>query len=192
MRNKEKSRESIKKLTLAGLCLALCLLLPFVTGQIPTIGSALAPMHIPVLLAGFICGWQYGLLVGFIAPTIRFLLFGMPPLFPVGIAMSFELATYGLVTGLLYKKLAKNTLNIYIALIGAMLTGRVVWGVVSAALAGVSKANFGLEAFIAGAFINAIPGIICHIIIIPVIVMIIKKAGILTHETIEGHSTTAF
>ena len=84
--------ENVKNVVNAALCLALCMALPFLTGQIPQIGSALSPMHIPVLLCGFICGWPYGLIVGLIAPILRFLLFGMPPIFPTGIAMSFELA----------------------------------------------------------------------------------------------------
>ena len=105
---------NLKKLVLAGVFLALCLLLPFVTGQIPQIGAALSPMHIPVLLCGFVCGWPYGLVVGFVAPLLRFMLFGMPPIFPTGIAMAFELAAYGALTGILYRLLPKKTPYIYV------------------------------------------------------------------------------
>ena len=91
----------VQKLVLAALCLALCMVLPFLTGQIPEIGSALSPMHIPVLLAGFLCGPWWALAVGAVAPVLRFALFGMPPIFPTGLAMCFELATYGLISGLL-------------------------------------------------------------------------------------------
>ena len=111
----------MKNLVNAALCLALCMVLPFLTGQIPQIGSALSPMHIPVLLCGFICGWPYGLAVGILAPLLRFMLFGMPPIFPTGIAMAFELAAYGMATGLLYKKLPKTIPNIYTSLIVSML-----------------------------------------------------------------------
>lgn len=97
-----------KKITFAGMFLALALLLPFLTGQIPQIGNALSPMHIPVLLCGFVCGGPLGLVVGFIAPLLRYMLFGMPPIFPTGIAMAFELAIYGLAAGLLYKRLPKK------------------------------------------------------------------------------------
>ena len=86
-------------------CLALCMVLPFLTGQIPQIGSALSPMHIPVLLAGFLCGSWWAMAVGAVAPLLRFALFGMPPIFPTGVAMCFELAAYGLVSGLLYARL---------------------------------------------------------------------------------------
>jgi riboflavin transporter FmnP len=118
-----------KKITFSGLFLALALLLPFLTGQIPQIGSALSPMHIPVLLCGFVIGAPYGLIVGFIAPLLRFMLFQMPPIFPVGTAMAFELAAYGLTAGILYKMLPKKTPYIYVSLILSMLIGRVVWGV---------------------------------------------------------------
>ena len=175
-------KKKTEALTLSGVCLALCLVLPFFTGQIPEIGNALCPMHIPVLLCGFLCGWQYGMIVGFFAPLLRFALFQMPPLFPTGTAMAFELAVYGIVTGILYKKLPKKNSNIYIALICAMITGRIIWGMVQVLLAGITKVPFTWQAFTAGAFLTAIPGIICHILLIPPIVMILKKAGMMENE----------
>lgn len=53
---KMKKRNDIKKLTLSAMFLALAFVMPFLTGQIPQIGSMLCPMHIPVLLCGFFCG----------------------------------------------------------------------------------------------------------------------------------------
>ena len=135
-------KADIKKLVLAGVFLALCLLLPFVTGQIPQIGAALSPMHIPVLLCGFVCGWPYGLVVGFVAPLLRFMLFGMPPIFPTGIAMAFELATYGALTGILYHLLPKKTPFIYVSLLLSMTAGRVVWGAIRFFLAGLTHSEF--------------------------------------------------
>ena len=169
---------SILRLTYAAVCLALCMVLPFLTGQIPEIGSALCPMHIPVLLAGFLCGPWWALAVGAVAPLLRFALFGMPPLFPTGAAMCFELAAYGLVSGILYRKLPKKALNVYVALIAAMLAGRVVWGIVMVALMGLKGSAFTWGAFVAGAFVNAVPGIIVHIILIPIIVLALRKAGL--------------
>ena len=89
----------IKKITLSAMFLAIGLVLPFLTGQIPEIGSMLLPMHIPVLLCGLICGWQYGGAVGLIVPLLRNLLFGMPPM-PGAVSMAFDLAAYGLIIGL--------------------------------------------------------------------------------------------
>ena len=59
-------KHNIKNLTLAAMFLAIGLVLPFLTGQIPRIGNMLLPMHIPVFLCGLICGWQYGGAVGFV------------------------------------------------------------------------------------------------------------------------------
>lgn len=173
--------KSIKNLVLAGLFLALGLVLPFVTGQIPSIGNMLLPMHIPVLLAGLVCGWKYGLLVGFLVPLLRSVMFGMPPMFPIAIAMAFELATYGLVSGLLYKMFAKSKFRILIALIGAMIDGRIVWGIATYFLLGISGSQFTREMFIAGAFLNAIPGIIAQLILIPIIVSALERVNSTSH-----------
>ena len=173
----------IQKLVLAAVCLALCMVLPFLTGQIPEIGGMLSPMHIPVLLCGFLCGPPWAAVVGGIAAVggpvprgLRFMLFGMPPLFPVGVAMCVELATYGAVSGALYRLLPRKPANVYVSLIAAMLAGRIVWGVVRAVLSGAGGAAFTWAAFLAGAFTQAIPGIILHIVLIPLIVLALQKA----------------
>ena len=180
--SKTRRNLSVKKLTASGVCLALCILLPFLTGQIPQIGSALSPMHIPVLLCGFIAGPWYAAIVGVLAPLLRFVLFGMPPIMPTGIAMCFELAVYGIASGFLYKLLPKKPMYIYVSLIGAMLLGRVVWGVARVLLIGVAGVPFTFQMFLAGAFINAVPGIIVHIILIPLIVIGLDKANLLFIE----------
>lgn len=164
-----------KKLILSAMFLALGLVLPFFTGQIREIGNKLLPMHIPVLLCGFVCGPQYGLLVGFITPLLRSLLFSMPPL-PRAIGMAFELATYGAVTGLLYRKLPKSKARIYISLLIAMVAGRLVWGIVSILIYGIEGSAFTWQMFAGGAFLNAIPGIVVQIILIPVLMLALEKA----------------
>ncbi len=169
-------RIHIQKLVLAALCLALCMVLPFLTGQIPEIGSMLSPMHIPVLLCGFICGPVWAALIGAVAPLLRFALFGMPPLFPAGAAMCFELAVYGLVSGLLYGLLPKRKASIYISLLAAMLVGRIVWGAVRLIISGVGGSAFTWAAFLSGAFTSAIPGIILHIVLIPLLVIALERA----------------
>ena len=169
-------RNSVFLLVLAAMFLALAMVLPFLTGQIPQVGSALCPMHIPVLLCGFFCGPWYGAAVGAVAPLLRFALFGMPPM-PTSLAMCFELAVYGLVSGLLYRALPKKPVNLYVSLVAAMLAGRVMWGAVQIVLAGVRATEFTWAIFVAGAFTSAIPGIIIHIALIPVIVFAAEKAS---------------
>lgn len=181
MKKSVSQKHFTRKLVFAAACLALCMLLPFVTGQIPQIGKALSPMHIPVLLCGFLCGPWWAAAVGAVAPLLRYALFQMPKIFPTGVAMCFELAAYGMVSGLLYKALPKKTVNIYVSLIAAMLVGRVVWGIVRVILSGVAEAPFSWAVFFADGFVNAVPGIVVHILLIPLIVMALRKAG-LTEE----------
>jgi len=176
------TRKRTLKLTYSAVCLALALVLPFLTGQIPQIGQALSPMHIPVLLCGFLCGWPWGLAVGFIAPLLRSVLFGMPPMYPAAVAMAFELAAYGALSGILYKVLPKKIGYIYVTLLLAMIGGRVVWGVARFIMAGLSGSEFTFSAFLAGAVTTAIPGIILHIVLVPLIVIALRKAKLVPNE----------
>lgn len=170
---------STANMVLSAFFLALCLVLPFLTGQIPAVGSRISPMHIPVLLCGFVCGWQWGLIVGLVAPILRSMLFGMPPMMPTAAAMAFEMAAYGAVSGFLYARLPRSNGFVYVSLIAAMLAGRVVWGLVSIVLYGVMGSAFTFQAFLAGAFVNAVPAIILHIALIPVIIIALRNARIL-------------
>lgn len=170
-----KKQNNLVNLALAAMFLALAYVMPFLTGQVPQIGNMLCPMHIPVLLCGFVCGAPWGLIVGIAAPLLRSLTLGMPPLFPAAFAMAFELAVYGLISGVLYRVFPKKKVYIYCSLIVAMVTGRLVWGAVQFACMGLDASKFGFSAFWAGAVVNALPGIVLQIVLIPVIVMLIEK-----------------
>lgn len=172
---------SVYTLTCSALCMALALTLPFLTGQIPQIGNMLCPMHIPVLLCGFICGWPWGLGVGFCAPLLRSLIFGMPTLFPTALAMAFELATYGFLCGLLYRRFPQRPIYTYLSLLLAMVAGRVVWGGAFWALMGIKGGSFTFAAFLAGAVTNAVPGIVLQIVLVPAIVLTLQKAKLIHH-----------
>lgn len=177
-----KVKLRLRRLVASAICLALALVLPFLTGQLQQIGNMLCPMHIPVLLCGMLCGWPWGMAVGFIAPLLRFLLFGMPPLYPIGLGMAFELATYGFSAGLCYKLLPKKPGYTYAALLCGMIDGRIVWGIARFIMAGLSGSEFPFSAFLAGAVTNAIPGILLQILLIPPLVLALKKAGISYNE----------
>ncbi len=170
------ARNKTWRLSLAAAFLALGLLLPFVTAQIPSIGSMLLPMHIPVLLCGFLCGWPYSLLVGAVTPLLRSVLFGMPPMMPTAVAMAFELSAYGAAAGLLMTKLPKTYAGALAALIASMLAGRVVWGFASFLLYTLMGSSFTWQLFFAGAFVKALPGIIVQIALIPVLAAALWKA----------------
>ncbi|BBF42830.1 hypothetical protein lbkm_1515 [Lachnospiraceae bacterium KM106-2] len=174
---------NLKKLTLSAIFIAIGLLLPFFTGQIPAVGKMLLPMHIPVLLCGLLCGWQFGGIVGVILPLFRFLLFGMPPIYPTGIAMALELATYGIMIGYLYEHSKwKCIVALYRCMIIAMIAGRVVWGIAEMILLGVGKGGFTMKLFVAGAFLNAVPGIIIQLILIPAIMITLNQTGLVRFQ----------
>ena len=168
----------VRRLTYAALYLAISMVLPFLTGQIPEIGAMLCPMHIPALLCGFMCGWSWGAIVGFISPLLRSVLFGMPTMFPEAIAMAFELAVYGGMAGLLYRLLPKKKWITYAVLLASMIAGRVVWGAVRLFLMGLSGGTFTWAFFLAGAVTDAIPGIILQLILIPILVISMDRAGL--------------
>ncbi len=169
----------IRKLCFSAICLSLCMVLPFIAGNIPAIGKMLSPMHIPVYLCGFICGGPWGLVTGFIAPLLRGTVFGMPELLPGGLAMAFELATYGTISGILYRLFPKKPLYLYLTLLISMVCGRIVWGFARFLISGVMKTDFTFMMFIAGGITNAIPGIIAQLILIPILVSALDKAKIL-------------
>ena len=165
---REKKRIQLKKSILAALFLALGVVLPFLTAQLKEIGDTLLPMHLPVMLCGLVCGYPYGLAVGFILPLFRSLLFGMPPLYPSAVWMAFELATYGLVIGLLYRKMrGHQAMRFYVSLITAMVAGRIVWGIVKTVLLGLGGSSFTFAAFLTGGFIDAFPGIVLQLLLVP-------------------------
>ena len=172
-------KKNLLRMILAALFLAVAYVMPFLTGQVPEFGSMLCPLHIPVLLCGFICGWPWGLAVGFIAPLFRSMILGMPPFFPTAVCMAFELATYGAVTGLMHKLLPCKKRYIYVSLIIAMIIGRIVWGAVMFVFLGINGGGFTFAAFITGAFTNAIPGIILQIVLIPLLVMLLDNPKVL-------------
>ncbi|MEG1015262.1 MAG: ECF transporter S component [Clostridia bacterium] len=173
-------KNHILRLVISALLLAIGFVLPFLTGQIPEIGSMLLPLHIPVLICGFVCGWPWGLALGFVLPILRSLFFGMPPMVPTALAMAFEMAAYGAVSGLLYQKLSKKPVNVYISLILAMLAGRIVWGLVSIPIyAAFAAAPFAIGMFWVSGFVKAWPGIVLQIVLVPVIVLALERAKIL-------------
>lgn len=175
-------RKGIYNLILSAVFIALGLVLPFLTEQIPEIGKRLLPMHIPVLLCGFICGGPYGFAVGVITPLLRSLIFASPPFYPIAVAMAFELAAYGFLSGVLYKYFPKKSTYIYPALILSMIGGRIVWGGAQLILLGLQNKTFTWKMFMAGAVYDAIPGIVVQLILIPFLLIALKDAGFLKNR----------
>ncbi len=170
---------NLKKLVLTAMFLALGFLLPFLTGQIEQFGKMLLPMHLPVFLCALICGWQFAVPMALILPILRSAIFIMPPMYPNAIGMSIELGAYALTAGLLYFGARKQTLLVlYRSLLISMLVGRVAWGLAQVLLLGLADKTFTFGAFLAGAFLEAIPGMILQLILIPCVMLTLDRAGL--------------
>ncbi len=171
-------KKNIRNLVTAAMLMAVGIVLPFFTGQIPQVSNMLLPMHLPVIVCELICGWQYGGIVGFMLPLLRYVLFGMPPM-PNGLAMAFELAAYGAISGFLYNRSRWQCIvSLYRSLVIAMIGGRVIWGIVRVVMLGMTGNAFTWQMFMAGAFLNAVPGIILQLVFIPTLMVALNKTGI--------------
>lgn len=170
----------IRKITYCAVLIALGMVLPFLTGQIPEVGSALSPLHIPALLAGFTVGPLWGAICAFLIPILRSAVFTMPHMFPMACTMAFEMATYALAGGILWRLLPRKPLALYLSQISAMILGRAVYGIVFA-LFTVNNPNihYTFTAFILGCFVDALPGIVLHLLIVPPIVLALRKANLI-------------
>ena len=164
----------IKRLTIASMCLALGIIMPQAFHLIPNAGNIFLPMHIPVLISGFLCGPFYGLLVGLLTPIISHVVFQMPPVIMLG-QMIVELGVYGLLTGILNKviNIKSIILKNYVVLIISMLIGRIVYGVMNAL---VFRANdYSFKIWLTMAFVTSLPGIIIQLLLVPIVVKSSQK-----------------
>ena len=173
------SMTSTKRLILAGLCVALGIVLPVAFHSVANAGSIFLPMHIPVLLCGLICGWPYGLACGVLAPLLSSLITGMPPMAYLP-GMLCELAVYGFVSGLLmrYVKTGKLLADLSISLVSAMLLGRLVLGLLNALL--FRAGEYSVALWTTSAFVTALPGIAIQLAIIPALVLALKQSSLIS------------
>lgn len=167
----------VKRMTLAAVCIALCVVLPIAFHAIPDAGSVFLPMHIPVLICGMICGWPYGFLCGLMGPLLSSILTGMPPAAFLP-AMMVECAVYGMTTGLVLKYVhtGKTYGDLYIALITAMVAGRVVSGIAKAL---IFSPGMALSAWVTASFVTALPGILIQLVLLPILVSTLMKARVI-------------
>lgn len=167
---------SAKRISLCAMCIALCYVLPLVFHAL-ALGSILSPMHIPVLLCGIVCGPLCGAFCGIAGPVLSSVLSGMPGAAGL-ITMVPELVSYGLVCGLLMKRVhtQKLMMDVYASMIPAMLIGRIVGGLASALFYLGNNGEYSLAMFVSSYFIGSLPGIIVQLILIPALTVTLEKA----------------
>jgi len=167
-------KNNLTQTAAAGLFIAFGIVLPMMFHAIG-LGSTFLPMHIPVLLAGFMLEAPIALAVGAITPFLSSMFTGMPPAFPIMPYMVFELATYGFMTSYLYRKF---NLNVYASLLGSMICGRIVAGIAVWVLTTLFAARLpGPVAFVMASVTTGLPGIVIQLIFIPAVVLILEKYG---------------
>ncbi|NCA92532.1 ECF transporter S component [bacterium] len=168
-------------IVLTALFVAIGVLLPIAFHTINMFGIIFLPMHIPVILCGFICGPLLGGVAAIIIPLLSSAITGMPVIYPVAVVMVFELVTYAVVSGTMLRALKKINLifALYLSLFCAMLLGRAVLGAVSFLLYGVLGNGYTFSGFIMSAFVTALPGIIIQLVIIPWLYFFLKKAKLI-------------
>lgn len=165
---------NVKQTIYTSLLVAIGIILPITLHAIPNSGMILLPMHIPVLICGLICGPVYGLICGILTPILSSLLTGMPPAAMLP-AMICELAVYGALAGIFVRMVRTKNIyvNIYAALIAAMIGGRIVYGILNAFI--FKAGEYSMQVWLASAFVTALPGVIIQLVLIPIIVIALQK-----------------
>lgn len=163
-----------KKLCICAICIALCCTLPTAFHAIG-LGSVFSPLHIPVFLCALLCSWQYGLACGICGTLLSSLLTAMPPAGAL-FHMIPELCTYGLLTGLFFRfiRTGRTVLDIYLALIPAMLLGRIVGGTARALF--YLSGGYSLSLWASAYFVESFPAIILHLTLVPVLTFVLMRA----------------
>ena len=170
---------NIKRIVICAMCIALCYVLPVAFHSIG-LGSALSPMHIPVLLCGMVCGGGYGALCGILGPVLSSLLSGMPPMTML-VRMIPELCAYGLCCGIMmrYVRTGSTFADLYISLAAAMIAGRIVGGIATAVFYMATSGVYSIALWAGGYFVEAIPGIIAHLVLVPLLVLTLERAKVI-------------
>ncbi len=164
-----------KKLVFAALCVALGVVLPVAFHGVPNAGQVFCPMHIPVLMAGLICGPWLGLACGVLTPVLGCLISGMPPVAMLP-SMIGELAVYGLVAGLLIR-LVKMRFAVVVSLVGAMVAGRLAMGLLNSLI--FRAGEYSWTIWLTASFVTALPGILIQLLLIPTVIFALKKAKLI-------------
>lgn len=174
----------LTKIVTTAVCIALCVVLPMALHLIPgagslNLGTLLSPMHLPVLLCGLVCGWQYGLVCGIVGPLLSSLLTSMPGWGYLP-NMMIELALYGLISGIMISLVhtGKQTVDLYISLVTAMLAGRILTGIARALTLGIFM-PVTLKSWATGYFVSSLPGIILQLVLLPVLYMALQRAKLI-------------
>ena len=170
---------SIKKICICAVCIALCYVLP-VAFHAVGLGTALSPMHLPVLLCGLVCGWPYGAVCGIVGPLLSSALTAMPPAAML-VHMVPELCAYGLFAGLFLRLIRTGKLyaDLYLAMVPAMLLGRVIAGLVRTVVFLSGAQGYSLALWVSSYFVESFPTMVLQLVVLPTLVVVLMKARLI-------------
>lgn len=173
-----KRMSLVKKSIVTAVCIALCYVLPLLFHGVQNAGQVFLPMHLPVFLCGLVCGWPFGLLCGLAGPALSSALTSMPTvaILPV---MMIELAVYGTISGLMMRLVRTKCTyaDLYISLLVAILSGRVVAGLAKALI--FARGNYSMASWVTGYVLTSWPGTLIQLILIPSVVFALMKAHLI-------------
>ena len=167
----------IWKLSVSGLLIATGLLLPWVFHLVggETTGTLFLPMHLPVLLGGFLLGPLFGCAVGILTPLLSGLLTGMPAAAVLPF-MTVELAVYGLAAGGFYQRCRLPSL---VSLLLAQLAGRLVKALVLLALTGVFGLHVPAPLTVLTAVGAGLPGLALQWVALPLLLAALRRGHLI-------------
>lgn len=178
MNNELNKMSRVKQSVITAVCIALCVILPMAFHSIPQAGIIYCPMHIPVLICGLVCDWQFSIVCGIIGPLLSSAITGMPSIADMP-SMMVELVIYGVVSALIMKFVHTKIIyaDLYISLVSAMLVGRIAAGIVKALI--FARGTLTVYTWAAAYFVTCLPGIIIQLIFIPAIYFALQKANLI-------------
>jgi hypothetical protein len=92
-----------------------------------------------------------------------------------------ELCAYGIVAGLgmRYVKTGRSVADVYISLAAAMVLGRIVGGIATAIFYAVTAGSYSLTLWATSYFVESVPGIAAHLILVPALYVALVKARLI-------------
>ncbi len=178
MKNEMNKLSPVKQSVITAVCIALCVVLPMALHSIPQAGMIYSPMHIPALICGLVCSWPYAIACGIIGPVLSSVITGMPDITTMP-SMMVELVCYGVVASLLMKCVhtKKTIADVYISLVGSMLSGRIIAGIVKALI--FARGTMTITTWATAYFVKCLPGIAIHLIVIPIVFIALEKSNLI-------------
>ncbi len=176
---------SARDISIGGLFGALGVAIPMLFHAVG-LGKAFLPMHLPILVCGFLVSLPAAFAVGVVTPIASSALTGMPPLIPTALLMTLELAALAVTAGICYRVLRLPTV---VSVILALISARVVGALELLALAPLMNLKACLTMYLTQSVLMSLPGLVLQLIAAPLVIAAINRATH-SHGPLAGKETT--